>query len=159
MKRKILTLTAAAAAIALVTAFTALPTLAHGPEGKTNQNETGQMGGGMMGGGMMGGQSANKGHGQMGGGMMGSMMKSHMGGGMMGGGMMSHQDTDRNLSVDDVRKLLDGMLVMHGNDRLKTGKIEATDDKTIVAEIVTVDDSLVHKVEFDTKTGAHHTVK
>ncbi|MHA1597767.1 MAG: hypothetical protein ACTSV1_03515 [Alphaproteobacteria bacterium] len=149
MKRKTLTLTAAATAIALVTAFAAAPSLAHGPQGTTDQTESGQMGSGMMGG---------KGAGHMGGGMMGGKGAGHMGGGMMGG-MMGHQQGDRNLSVDDVRKVLDGMIVMHGNDRLKVGKIEATDDKTIVAEIVTVDDSLVQKIEFDTKTGAHHPVK
>lgn len=150
MKRKTLTLTAAATAIALITAFTALPSMAHGPEGAAGQTGTDIMGSGIMGGGIMGGSIM--------GGMMSGISYGHPGGGIIGG-MMGHQDRNQNLSVDDVRKLLDGMLVMQGNDRLKTGKIEAADDKTIVAEIVTVDGSLVQKIEFDSKTGAHHNVK
>ncbi|NQV46707.1 MAG: hypothetical protein HQ504_02895 [Rhodospirillaceae bacterium] len=145
MKTRTLTLTAAAAAIALgAAAFTALPTYAHGPEGSAPNTETGP------------GSAYMGGH-------MGGRMGGHMGNGMMGSGGYGHmsnyqQDVDRNLSVDDVRKIVDGMLVMHGNDRLKAGKIEAVDDDTIVAEIVTVDDSLVRKVTFDRKTGSHHRV-
>ena len=94
--------------------------------------------------------------GHMGGGMTGGMMggQGHMGGHMGGTAAMA-----LDLDVDDVRKIIEGRLVMHGTDRLKAGKIEVVDDKTITAEIVTVDDSLVFKLEFDRQTGAHHPVK
>ncbi len=61
--------------------------------------------------------------------------------------------TDRNFSVADVTKILEGRLVWRGNPRLKVGKVTEKDEKTIIAEIVTVDDSLVQRLAIDRKTG------
>ncbi|NQU59442.1 MAG: hypothetical protein HQ513_19590 [Rhodospirillales bacterium] len=172
MKRKNLVLGIVATALVIgVAAFSAAPTLAHGTQGYGGYG--GQMGHGysqgMMGSqghgyGMMGSQGhgqgmmGSQGHGQ---GMMGS--QGH-GQGMMGSGnapcgQVEQSGVDRNLGVDDVKGIIESRLKMHNNDRLKVGKVEASGDNTIVAEIVTVDDSLVHKIEFDTKTGAHHPIK
>ncbi len=60
---------------------------------------------------------------------------------------------DRELTADDVRDIIEGRLAWRGADRLKVGKVEAQDEDTIVAEIVTVDDSLVWRLSFDRKTG------
>ncbi len=117
----------------------------------------GMMGGGMMGGGMMG-------HGMMGHGMMGHGM---MGAGMMGSDTAGKGDCpisagvtgDRELSVDDVRAHLERNLERHGNARLKVGDVTETDDDTIVAEIVTVDDSLVQRMVIDRHTGQMRSVE
>lgn len=61
MKRKTLALAASAAAIALVTAFTAMPTLAHGPEGSNYKTETCKDGGKAQHRGMMG-KHRDRGH-------------------------------------------------------------------------------------------------
>ncbi len=126
----------------------------------------GMMGHGMMGQGMMGhgmmGHGMSQGHGMMGfshgkghaPGMMGRGGKSGCGPGAMGG-----SSVDKELSVEDVTKILEGRLAWRGNDRLKVGKVEEKDEKTIIAEIVTVDDSLVKRLEFDRKTGAHRMVR
>lgn len=114
------------------------------------------MGFGMMGRHMGGG-------GMMGSGMMGSRM---MGSGMMGTGMMGGARSGRsalfglrvrpvmNLSVDDVRSYLALRLKRLGNKRLKLGDTKATDDDTITADIVTVDNSLVEQLKVDRHTGA-----
>lgn len=113
------------------------------------------MGGGMMGGGMMG-------HGMMGGDMMGRGQA----GGMMGHGMMggapagmealfgSRVTPVMNLSVDDVRGYLGQQIARLANKRLKVGDIKATDDRVIIADIVTVDNSLVQRLKVDRRTGA-----
>ncbi len=158
MKRKNLVLGIAATALVIgVAAFSAAPTLAHGFKG-SGGGFCGQMGPGYSQG-MMG---QGQGYGMMGQGMMGQGMGQ--GYGMMGQGQgPCNQGTgagvDRNLGVDDVKEFVENRLEMMGNDRLKVGKIEASGEGTIVVEIVTVDDSLVHKIEFDTKTGAHHPIK
>ena len=89
------------------------------------------------------------------------MMGNHemMGNGNFDCAQYGQQKLDKELSVDDVRNIVERQLQRHGNDRLKIGKIEASGKNTIVAEIVTVDDSLVRKMEFDTKTGTHHPLK
>ncbi len=165
MKTKIVTAAAAAAVLGAVVAF-ATPTLANGTSGQGYQGH-GMMGGGhgMMGGGhgMMGG-----GHGMMGQGMMGQGMMGRGGHhgqqgmgyrGAKGGCSANTQTRDRDLSVDDVKKIIEGRLARRGNDRLKVGKVEAKDEKTIIAEILTVDDSLVDRIEFDRKTGTHKRAK
>ncbi len=43
--------------------------------------------------------------------------------------------------------------------RLKRGKVEAKDDDTIIAEIVTVDDSLVQRLAIDRDTGSQRRIK
>jgi len=63
------------------------------------------------------------------------------------------------LTIDDVRANLEQRLQWRGNDRLKVGTVVDKDDTTITAEIVTVDDSLVRKVEIDKTTGRHTPVQ
>jgi len=143
MKRRNLVLGIAATALVIgVAAFSATPIFAHGSQGNG-----GQMGPGYSQG-MMGHGHGMMSHGQ---GMMGSLNAPCNQG--AGAGI------DRNLGVDDVKGIVESRLAMHGNDRLKVGKVEATGEDTIVVEILTVDDSLVHKIEFDRKTGAHHPIK
>jgi hypothetical protein len=90
--------------------------------------------------------------------MMGSRM---MGGGMMQGGMRSGMGALlgsrvtplMNLSVDDVRGYLGFQLDRLNNKRLKVGDLKS-DDATITADIVTVDNSLVQRLKVDRHTGA-----
>lgn len=97
------------------------------------------------------------------GGMMGAMMAhmSKMKGGMAGGqGHMGGKSAKAyNFNTDDIRKIVAARLVWQGNDRLKVGKVEAAGDDAIVAEIVTVDDSLVYKLKYDRKSGASQPAK
>ena len=92
--------------------------------------------------------------GMMQGGMMGSGM---MGSGMMRGGMGalfgSRVTPMMNLSIDDVRGYLASQLDGLKNKRLKMGDIKG-DDGTIIADIVTVDNSLVQRLKVDRHTGA-----
>ena len=107
----------------------------------------GGMRGGRMGGGMMGG-------GMMGGGMMGS---GTMDSGGMHGGMAelfgSRVRPVMNLSADDVRGYLAAQLERLNNKRLKVGDIKS-DNGTIIADIDTVDNSLVQRLKIDPHTGA-----
>lgn len=86
-----------------------------------------------------------------------------MGPGMMGGGMGyggncpfagDQAAVDLKLTTAKVKTLLESQLIRHGNDRLKVGKVVDKDAKTITAEIVTVDGSLVQALEIDKATGA-----
>ena len=120
--------------------------VAHGPG---NQGKSGpmapQMGSGtMMGPGNMMGQ--------------GMMMRGNMYPGMMMGaaGMpCQNQTADKDLSADDVRAVLDGHLKWMGHKRLKVGDVKKVED-AYVADITTVDGSLVWKMEVDPKTGTMH---
>ena len=110
---------------------------------------------GMMQGGMgQGMMCPMMGSGMMQGGMMGSGM---MGSGMMRGGMGalfgSRVTPMMNLSIDDVRGYLTSQLDGLKNKRLKMGDIKG-DDGTIIADIVTVDNSLVQRLKVDRHTGA-----
>jgi hypothetical protein len=96
---------------------------------------------GMMGPGMMG-------YGHMGSGHMGPC---RMGGGGVGPG--GYQGEQKALETDDVRAMLERHLAWHGNPRLKLGEVKEADDDTILAEIVTVDDSLVQRLKVDRRTG------
>lgn len=58
-----------------------------------------------------------------------------------------------NLSVDDVRYHLEQRLERLGNERLKVGSVKEKDKETIVADVVTVDDSLVQAIEVNRQTG------
>ncbi len=58
-----------------------------------------------------------------------------------------------HLSVEDVRHALEHRLERRGNKRLKLGDVKTTDDDTIVADIVTLDDSLVRRLAVDRHTG------
>ena len=106
--------------------------------------------------GMMGhGHGMSQGHGMgHGHGMMGRGGKSGCGPVATGG-----SSVDKELGVEDVTKILEGRLAWRGNDRLKVGKVEEKDEKTIIAEIVTVDDSLVKRLEFDRRTGRHRRIR
>lgn len=139
MKRRTLILTAATLGLG---ALAATATLAQGPGyGNGMGHMQGQMGQGQMGQGQMGG------------------MQGQMGGHGHGHGYGSPEDCpfnkelDKPLTADDVRTSLEQRLQRQGNDRLKVGKVEDKDDKTILAEIVTVDDSLVERIEIDKATG------
>jgi hypothetical protein len=153
MKRKTLTITAAAAVVALAAAAFAAPSIAHGPGGGPYQGGygmMGHMGPGMMGGGMMGG---GWGAGRMGGAGM-------MGPGMMGYGPSAHGDCPaaqaaqgKDVTVDGVTKLLEHRLAMWGNDRLKLGEVSEQGEDAIVGEIVTQDGSLVERLVFDRHSG------
>ncbi len=123
----------------------------------------GMMGGGMMSGGqgMMGGGHGEKGGGQ---GMMGRMMKmmhGMMAQGAMGRGMTGQGMTGQgmrvvpglNVTVKDVRLFMEQRLGRLGNKRLKVGPVKQVDDRTITADIVTVDNSLVQRFRIDSSTG------
>jgi len=92
-------------------------------------------------------------------GMMGMGM---MGGAMMGNGHMPHTpalgsnpDQEINLSSEnDVRKILTEHLAYMGNQRLKVGDIKQQADGTFLADIDTVDNSLVRRLRIDPKTGS-----
>ena len=108
----------------------------------------GGMGPGMMQGGMGPGMMhRGMGPGMMQGGMCPGMMQGGMGPGMMQGGMGamfgSRVTPMMNLSTEDVRGYLTAQLDQLNNKRLKVGDIKA-DDGAITADIVTVDNSLVH---------------
>lgn len=101
---------------------------------------------------MRGGMGNEGGHGMMGSGMMGSGM-AH-GGAKSGMGALfgSHVKPVMNLSVDDVRGYLDMQLKHLNNKRLKIGDLKS-DDATITADIVTIDNSLVQRLKVDRHTG------
>jgi hypothetical protein len=127
----------------------------------------GMMGPGMMGPGMMG---PMMGPGMMGPGMMGQgtwpgmmmgMGPGMMGRGMMGPGMMGQgmgpgpmTALPQDLSVENVRHMLEHQLAWQGNPNLKLGKVEEKDEDTILAEIVTQDGSLVQRLQIDRHTGS-----
>jgi hypothetical protein len=124
-----------------------------------------------MGTGYRGMMGHGTGHGMMGPGMMGPGMMGQgmMGRGIMGPGMMDPGmkgpgfDRDRghgmrvvpraDLSTDDVRHFFEDRLAMHGNKRLKVGEVTEADDDTILADIVTLEDSLVQRFKVDRHTG------
>lgn len=84
--------------------------------------------------------------------MMGNGMMPMMGGGMMG--WYGQPPANLNLSVDDVRGSVERSIAMMGNPRLKPGRVAATNDDTITAEIVTVDkEALVQRFAVNRHTG------
>jgi hypothetical protein len=115
------------------------------------------MGPGMMGPGYRMGPAYGMGPGMMGPGY-------GMGPGMMGPGygmgpgqqpeVAPRVTPQLNLSTDDVRSYFERQLAAQGNKRLKVGKVEALNDNTIEAQIVTVDGSLVEAYKVDRHTGA-----
>jgi len=102
---------------------------------------------GMMGPGM--GTMGQGGQGMMGPGMG---MMGPGGQGMPGAGAQSRGYLDRDLSEDDVSAILAHRLTHQGNPRLRVGKVEARDDDTFVADIETVDGSLVERYLVDRHT-------
>ena len=105
---------------------------------------------GMMGAGM-GGQGMLA-PGMMGPGMMGPGFGMGPG---LGGQFVARQD----LTADDVRHFLQHRLEMQGNARLTVGEVTEADDDKIVAEITTVDGSLVQRFEVDRHTGQMQQVE
>ena len=105
----------------------------------------------MMRGGMEAGMGAGMGDRRMSG-MMGSGI---MGGATPGmGGLFGERVRPvMNLSVDDVRSYLTMRLERLNNKRLKVGDVKS-DEATITADIVTVDNSLVQELKIDRHTGA-----
>jgi len=97
------------------------------------------------------------GPGMMGPGMMGpGMMGQGMGPGMMGQGMMGPGGMaalPKDLSIDEVRHMLEHQLTAQGNPNLKLGKVEEKDADTIVAEIVTTNGSIVQRFQVNRHTG------
>jgi hypothetical protein len=99
-------------------------------------------------------------HGGMGSEMMRQMGQSMMGSGMMQGGARSgmgglfgsHVTPIMNLSIEDVRGYLTLRLERLNNKRLKIGEIKS-EDGTITADIITVDNSLVQRLKVDRHTG------
>jgi len=148
----------AAVAVAALALGTGAPALAHGYQGPGHGwgwgygscpgMGPGMMGPGMMGPGMMG--PGMMGPGMMGPGMMGpGMMGPGMG--MMGPGGMAALAKD--LSVDEVRHMLEHYAAWQGGDGLKVGKVEEKDADTILGEIVTADGSVVQRLQVDRHTG------
>lgn len=117
---------------------------------------------GMMQGGMGPGMGQCMMHNGMGSGMMGQPMgRGMMGAGMMQGGARSGMGElfgsrvtpMMNLSVEDVRGYLALQLERLNNKRLKIGEIKS-DEGTITADIVTIDNSLVQRLKVNRRTGA-----
>lgn len=63
------------------------------------------------------------------------------------------------LTLDQARQEVEQRLQWMGNPRLKLGKVEVKDDDTFVAEIVTVDGSLVDTLEIDRDSGFMRPVR
>ena len=76
----------------------------------------------------------------------------------MGPGMMTPSfgaaAPAKDLSADDVRAGMERSLAWHDNKRLKVGEVKEVDEDTIVADILTLDDSLVQRWQVDRHTGA-----
>ena len=109
-----------------------------------------------MGRGMKHGSMMHRGHH---GGMMhrqrsrGMMMRGHRPHNMMAGHMFGQRVTKMmNLSLDDVRNYLEWRLKEIGNKRLKVGEVKV-DAGAIIADIATVDDSLVQRLSINRRTG------
>jgi hypothetical protein len=62
------------------------------------------------------------------------------------------------ITIDRARTILEGVLAWHGNPRLKLGTVEEQNEDTIVAEILTVDDSLVLRLAIDRATGTFRRI-
>ncbi len=125
-----------------------------------NMPQSGNMGPG-MGGSTLGGSDMMEGHGNfdprlmgpgmMGSGMMGSNMMSMMHGSMSGHGMMASRT--RPFTGQEIRRIVDGRLAVHGLSRLKVGTVEAADDTTYAVDIVTLDDSLAVRLTIEKQSG------
>jgi hypothetical protein len=65
----------------------------------------------------------------------------------------------RHLTVDDVRHFFEHRLEMHGNKRLKIGDVKEAGTGKIVADITTVEGSLVQRFEVDRHSGKMQSVE
>jgi len=159
MKTKSLIITTAIVAAVGLGALSIGSSFAHGPFGKGGPQ--GAPGYGMM---HQGGPGAGPGAGMhQGYGMM--QPGQGFGPGQMGGKNFGDcprgqgQALQTPLTVDDVRANFEQHLQGRGNDRLKVGAVTEQDADTITVEIVTVDDSLVRKIQIDKATGRHMPVQ
>ncbi|MDA1098588.1 MAG: hypothetical protein O2967_06335 [Proteobacteria bacterium] len=132
--------------------------LAHMTQGEGKMGEgmmqPGSGGQGKMGEGMM--RPGSGGQGMMGQGMMrpGSGGQGMMGPGSGKGMGLGHRVVPvKHLTADEVRHFLEHRLEMRGNKRLKVGEVKDADDDKIVADITTVDGSLVRRLEVDRHSG------
>ena len=121
---------------------------------------------GMMGG-MRGGPMAEglPGRGMMGQGMMGMHgmpmgpmmhgLHGQMGGHALGPGALygMHHSAPSEMTPARVETYLAHLLERHGNPRLEIGEITEAEDGSIIAEIVTVDGSLVQRLAFNRYPG------
>ena len=145
MKAKTLVITAVAVAAVLgASALVANSVSAGGPGWRWNAISQGQMSGP----GGMGYGPGMRGYGH---GMMGS--GRGRGAGFGGPCLREQAALDKELTTADVTKWVERHMAMQGNDRLKVGPVTEKDADTIVADIVTVDNSLVWRFEFDRDTG------
>ena len=62
-------------------------------------------------------------------------------------------NADKDLSVDQVRDIVEGRLAMMGNTNLKVGGVSESDADKVIVDIVTQEDSLVQTMEISTRTG------
>lgn len=60
---------------------------------------------------------------------------------------------DKDLSVDQVRDIVEGRIAQMGNTNLKVGGVTETSTDIVLVDIVTQDDSLVQSMEISTRTG------
>ena len=113
-----------------------------------------------MGPGMMMGQGNMMGSGMTGQGMgSGTMMGSgmmHQGKGVMSGWPVP---AGAKLSGGAAAAWLEHFLVRTGNPNLRLGSVTEKDDYTVMAEIVTLDNSLVQRLEIDRRTGQRWQVE
>ncbi len=99
---------------------------------------------GMMGPNMMAGPGPWGGYGP-------GMMRGY-GPGVPGSGW-STAGRDLNLSTDNVKNYFERWLAWQGNPRLKVGDVKEKDADTIVADIVTKDNSLVQRFVISRRNG------
>jgi hypothetical protein len=59
----------------------------------------------------------------------------------------------RNLTADEARRVLDGLLAWHGHTRLKVAEVKPADANTVIADITTKEGSLVERIKVDLRTG------
>jgi hypothetical protein len=142
--------------------------------GQQGMGQQGMMQSGMGGQGMMRSGMGQQGMGQQGMGQQGMGRQGMMRPGMQNQGMMgcgaggqgmrapnigglpdlgARVVPIQHLSVDDVRHYLEYRIEMNGNKRLMLGEVKEVDDNDIVADITTVDGSLVQRIEVDRHTG------
>jgi hypothetical protein len=104
--------------------------------------------------GMMGGYGG--GYGMMGPGYGPGMMGGYGGGygpGMMGYGPGYGGQGNLNLTTDNVKSYFERMIAIQGNSHLKVGDVKEKDADTIVADVVTKDNSLVERFNVNRHNG------
>ena len=152
MKGKTLAITAVAVAAVLgATALVTNPVSAGGPGWRWNAANQGQMSGP----GWMGHGPGMMGYGR---GAMGYGYRHGPGAAYGGPCLQGQAALGKELTTADVTKWVERHLAMQGNERLKVGPVTEKDAGTIVADIVTADDSLVWRFEFDRSTGRMNRV-